>query len=178
MNSPDEDSINEFLNSLVKNDLVKIILIDNKIENANLQIEETKEASLFLFDDSLDVFYHDIQNATKSIYISTNYLKKSAFSKFMQIFKEKVTEGICIKILTKENQTSLQHFDFQNLLGFGISVFYTEKSLQNIIVIDEKILWYGSTTPIGYSEENDCILRINNAKIASSLENEVFFKKD
>ena len=125
----------------------------NKIENENIQIEESKEASLFLFDDSIEVFYHDIQNATKSIYISTNYLKKSAIAKFMQIFKEK-------------------------LLGFGISVYFTEKTLQNVIIIDEQILWYGSTTPIGFSEENDCILRINNAKIASSLENEVFFKKD
>ena len=150
----------------------------NKIENENIQIEESKEASLFLFDDSIEVFYHDIQNATKSIYISTNYLKKSAIAKFMQIFKEKLAEGIYIKIITKENQTSLQHFDFQKLLGFGISVYFTEKTLQNIIIIDEQILWYGSTTPIGFSEENDCILRINNAKIASSLENEVFFKKD
>ena len=60
----------------------------------------------------------------------------------------------------------MQHFDFQKLLGFGISVYFTEKTLQNIIIIDEQILWYGSTTPIGFSEENDCILRINNAKIA------------
>ena len=44
---------------------------------------------------------------------------------------------------------------------------------QRLAVFDEKILWYGSINFLGYSEEEDCSIRICNAEIASAVEAEI-----
>ena len=55
----------------------------------------------------------------------------------------------------------------------GASVFQRENISQRLAVFDEKILWYGSINFLGYSEADDCSIRICNAQIASAVEAEI-----
>lgn len=48
-----------------------------------------------------------------------------------------------------------------------------EELSQNLCVIDEKILWYGSVNYLGFSEKEACCMCICDAKIASEIESEV-----
>lgn len=41
---------------------------------------------------------------------------------------------------------------------------------------DEKVLWYGNINYPGYTEMEECCMRIENAKIASEIEGEVVEK--
>ena len=55
----------------------------------------------------------------------------------------------------------------------GTVVFAKENVSQRLAVFDEKILWYGSISFLGYSEAEDCSIRICNAEIASAVEAEM-----
>ena len=55
----------------------------------------------------------------------------------------------------------------------GIEVHHKEELSQNLCVIDEKILWYGSVNYLGFSEKEACCMRISNVKIASEIESEI-----
>lgn len=55
----------------------------------------------------------------------------------------------------------------------GIEVHYKEELSQNLCVIDEKILWYGSVNYLGFSEKEACCMRISDVKIASEIEGEI-----
>ena len=55
----------------------------------------------------------------------------------------------------------------------GAVVSGKENITQRLAVFDEKILWYGSINFLGYSEEEDCSIRICNAEIASAVEAEM-----
>ena len=55
----------------------------------------------------------------------------------------------------------------------GIEVHPKEELSQNLCIIDEKILWYGSVNYLGFPEKEACCMRIYDAKIASEIESEV-----
>ena len=55
----------------------------------------------------------------------------------------------------------------------GAFVSGKENITQRLAVFDEKILWYGSINFLGYSEAEDCSIRICNAEIASAVEAEM-----
>lgn len=56
------------------------------------------------------------------------------------------------------------------LEAVGIKVFEKEEFCQKASVIDEKILWYGNVNFLGYTENEECCLRIVEPKIASDIE--------
>ena len=55
----------------------------------------------------------------------------------------------------------------------GVFVSEKENITQRLAVFDAKILWYGSINFLGYSETEDCSIRICNAEIASAVEAEM-----
>ena len=55
----------------------------------------------------------------------------------------------------------------------GVTVSAKENVSQRLAVFDEKTLWYGSINFLGYSEADDCSIRICNAQIASAVEAEI-----
>ena len=51
----------------------------------------------------------------------------------------------------------------------GITVTQTENLSQRIAIIDDRILWYGSINLLGFIEEDDCIMRLENPKIVGEV---------
>lgn len=133
-----------------------------------------EEAILFSFEESVNIFNKDIQSAQESIYISATSIKMSSLYQFAALIKKKITEGVKINLLIKEKIETKK--DFSIMGNVGINCIIKDNLSQNLVIIDEKILWYGSTTHLGFSDDTDCFLRIVNAKIASKLENDVFLK--
>jgi len=41
---------------------------------------------------------------------------------------------------------------------------------QKIAIIDEKVMWYGNINYLGYTETEECSMRIMDSKIASEIE--------
>ena len=58
----------------------------------------------------------------------------------------------------------------QLLENIGIRVEEKDDLSQKIAIIDEKVLWYGNINYLGYTEMEECCMRIEDAKIASEIE--------
>lgn len=57
--------------------------------------------------------------------------------------------------------------------SIGIRVIEQENISQKITIIDGKIIWYGNINFLGYTENEECCMRIVDNKIASEIESEI-----
>ena len=101
----------------------------------------------------------------KSAVICSPYLSKTEVQKFLPLVPKILSNGCKIFITTKLHEDK----DLQKKQQPYIDMF----EAAGAVVFDEKILWYGSIDFLGYSEAEDCSIRICNAEVASAVEAEI-----
>ena len=140
---------------------------------------DTQKGTLFSASDYSDTFKTDCLSAQKQIYISSPYLIKSAVQNTILNLQPLVQKGVKILVATrKEKPTQKDKIEKQtaliNLLEqSGITVTKAENLSQRIAIIDDRILWYGSINLLGFVEEDDCIMRLENPKIVGEILTEI-----
>lgn len=140
---------------------------------------EDKESKIFSNEDEelKVIFTEDIVHAKKRIIVSAPYLSKKEVQDFIWIASKVMLNGVQVIVFvkkadTKEKQKKQVGFVL-NMENEGFKVRQKEELSQNLCVIDEKILWYGSVNYLGFSDKEACCMRICDAKIASEIESEV-----
>ena len=136
---------------------------------------DTQKGTLFSASDYYDSFKTDCLSAQKQIYISSPYLIKSAVQNTILNLQSLVQKGVKIFVTTRlENSAQTDKTEKQRALitildQAGITVNQTENLSQRIAIIDDRILWYGSINLLGFVEEDDCIMRLENPKIVGEI---------
>lgn len=118
----------------------------------------------------LPVITKDMLAAKKSLFISSPYLTKSAVMKFIPLVSKLIVLGVKIFIVTKERPETAREKVLplvEQLKNLGCAVRDLPDLSQRCTVIDEKLIWYGSTDILGWVEEDDCMLRFEDVKIAA-----------
>lgn len=135
--------------------------------------KETVPSKLYSADDYKPDFIQDCINAKKSTLIYSPYLSKTEVQKFLLLIPKIISNGCKIFITTRlhedESRQKKQQQYIDMLKTVGAAVSAKENITQRLAVFDEKILWYGSINFLGYSEAEDCSIRICNAQIASAV---------
>ena len=138
---------------------------------------ETRPSKLYSTGDYKTDFIQDCLNARKSVVICSPYLSKTEVQKFLPLVSKIFSCGCKIFITTRvyedEERRKKQQLYIDMLEIAGAVVSGKENITQRLAVFDAKILWYGSINFLGYSEKEDCSIRICNAEIASSVEAEM-----
>lgn len=111
----------------------------------------------------------DIADAKHSIIISSPRLYRVKNNELLPLLKELSAKGVDISIITSKEDSGQQHL---SCLGLQVSI-KTSLSLCAVI-IDKKTVWYGSVNVLGYSSEEDNLLKIQDAKLATELLNVLF----
>ena len=116
-------------------------------------------------------------NAKSKIIITAPYLSKTETLTFVLLTAKKIAEGVTIIVYVKkasdETKNNKLKACIQLLENIGIRVEEKDDLSQKIAIIDEKVLWYGNINYLGYTEMEECCMRIEDAKIASEIEGEV-----
>ena len=145
--------------------------------DSNSVQNEAAPSKLYSANDYATDFIQDCMNAKKSAIIYSPYLSKTEVQKFFPLVPKIISNGCKIFITTKlhedEGRRKKQQPYIDMLETAGTVVFAKENVSQRLAVFDEKILWYGSISFLGYSEAEDCSIRICNAEIASAVEAEM-----
>ncbi|MCR4955022.1 MAG: DEAD/DEAH box helicase family protein [Treponema sp.] len=145
-----------------------------KLEKEVLSDDMSK---LYSKEEYLLDFEKDITNAKSKIIITAPYLSKNEVQTFVLLTATKIAERISIHILvrkiTDESKEKKQSTCIQLLENIGIRVELKEDISQKIAIIDEKVLWYGNVNYLGYTEMDECCMRIANTRIASEIEGEI-----
>ena len=127
-------------------------------------------------------FIKDCISAKKSVVVCSPYLSKTEVQKFSDFVPNILSCGCKIFITTKlhtdEGRRKKQRSYVKMLEAAGAVVSAKENISQRLAVFDEKIVWYGSIDFLGYSEEEDCSIRICNPEIASAVEAEIIRAND
>ena len=138
---------------------------------------ETLPSKLYSTGDYKTDFIQDCISAKKSVVICSPYLSKTEVQKFLSLVPKIHSCGCKIFITTRvhedEGRRKKQQPYIDMLETAGAVVSGKENITQRLAVFDAKILWYGSINFLGYSEEEDCSIRICNAEIASAVEAEM-----
>ena len=135
------------------------------------------ESKLYTTEDYKSDFQKDILSATSKIIISVPYLSKSEVQYFVLTTTPLLVKGVNIQILLRkpDDETKKKKLEpcIKMLENVGVKVIQLEAVSQKISIIDEKILWYGNINFLGYTENEECCMRIVDNKIASEIEAEV-----
>ena len=145
----------------------------NISENAEIQ----KESKLYSAEDYKSDFQKDILSAASKIIISVPYLSKSDVQNFVLSSTTLLVKGVCIQIIVRKQEDEAKRKKSEPCIemfeNIGIRVIEQENISQKITIIDEKIIWYGNINFLGYTENEECCMRIVDNKIASEIESEI-----
>ena len=145
--------------------------------NTSDNVETNTESKLYSAEDYKSDFQKDILSATSKIIISVPYLSKSEVQDFVLSSTALLEKGVNIQIFlhNPDDESKQKKLEpcIRMLENIGINVIERENVSQKITIIDEKILWYGNINFLGYTENEECCMRIVDDKIASEIEVEV-----
>ena len=145
----------------------------NISENAEIQTE----SKLYSAEDYKSDFQKDILSADSKIIISVPYLSKVNVQEFVLSSTALLVKGVNIQILIRKQDDDAKQKKIapciSMLENIGIKVKKQENISQKITIIDEKIMWYGNINFLGYTESEECCMRIVDNKIASEIEAEI-----
>ena len=145
--------------------------------NISENAETATESKLYSAEDYKSDFKKDILSATSKIIISAPYLSKSEVQDFVLTSTVLITKGVNIQIILRKQDDETKKKKLAPCIKMienaGIKVIEQENVSQKITIIDEKILWYGNINFLGYTENEECCMRIVDYKIASEIEAEV-----
>jgi len=128
----------------------QIRLKQYKKEEYNVIDENDRPELLYNYSNYSLQLYDDISNA-KNVYLLFNYYKEERLNKILELNDN-------IEIITDEEINS--------------NVKITkEHSPINTIIIDNRIIWYGSVNPFAYAKKDDTILRIVDEEYAKEMIN-------
>lgn len=153
-----------------------------KSETCSENIKENDVVSkLFSMQDYRPIFEKDIVGTKNRIIITAPYLSISETQTFTLLASKLLTNGVGIQIFVRKPDDEWKFKKLQTCLNLlenaGITVIQKENVSQKIAIIDEKVLWYGNINFLGYSETEECAMRIVNLAIASEIEGEILQSK-
>lgn len=123
----------------------------------------------------LPAYEQDLQNVKKEILIVSPYLQSGRIKQFIKLISPAVLRQVSIVVMTrptgeyKEKDRISAENNLRTLREYGITV--TEKSgiSARFCVIDQKTVWYGSVNFLGFSSEEDSVMRLADEEIAGRL---------
>lgn len=139
--------------------------------------DEEKQTANAIFDSEsyLPVYEKDLLQARKSIYIASPGLNKTKVLRLISLLEERQTAGVIVTVLTlpAENYPQARIEPTKALLAMltaaGIYVVPQSDLHTRFAVIDQKIVWYGSTNLLSRDKEDDGLMRICSRDIALEL---------
>ena len=142
---------------------------------------EEKQTVNTIFDSEsyLPVYEKDLMQARKSIYIASPGLNKNKVRRLIALVEEQQTAGVIATVITQPAesypQTRVEPTKALQtaLTAAGIYVVPQPDLHTHFAVIDQEIVWYGSTNLLSRDKEDDGLMRICSRDVALELLEEI-----
>ena len=142
---------------------------------------EEKQTVNAIFDSEsyLPVYEKDLMQARKSIYIASPRLNKNKVRRLIALVEEQQSAGVIVTVITQPAesypQTRVEPTKALQtaLTAAGIFVVPQPDLHTHFAVIDQEIVWYGSTNLLSRDKEDDGLMRIGSRDVALELLEEI-----
>lgn len=115
----------------------------------------------------------DLENASKSLFISAPYLNKKRLSHLKPLLESATQRGISVTIVvskpTKTDYVRPFEEEVAALREIGCTVTVCNERSSALAIIDEHIVWYGTIPLLAFPKTDDCSLRFESSEVAYDL---------
>ncbi len=123
----------------------------------------------------IDFLYPNIRKPAKPVQLERKMVEagftiaRDTLTEVVKMFKEDLLE---IEFITRQVGASGKgYLDIPGIAqSLDILIQPSADFHCNAVIIDQRILWYGSLAPLGFVHENDSIMRIESAKLSMDME--------
>jgi type I site-specific restriction endonuclease len=139
---------------------------------------------IFDADEYMSPMLIDIEAAEKEVVIASPFLTGRNVTAVMPTLSGKMINDVIVTIVTKPIEEYAEKYrtavakNIERLSEAGVKIVTESELHQRFVVIDRRIVWYGSVNPLGYSGKDDNIMRLDGADVAVSLLKQRFGKAE
>ena len=141
------------------------------------EVVDKQEVSNSIFDgiSYWEVFEKDVLSVEKSIVISSPFLSSRKVGWLVSLSETLQKRGVTIKLLALSPEAYPEdgrehHKELPNqLVASGIEVNLQNRYHERYAVIDQSLVWYGSTNLLSNGSEDHGLMRLVSPKIAAEL---------
>ena len=110
--------------------------------------------------DYREKYHEDIRSAVKSIVISSPKINVNMLRSFHPV----IPDGVEFTVITSSEFTK-----DSSMISEDINVIHRDNTHQIFTVIDDRIVWYGSISPLMKSYDGAAVIRLVNTSLAGKL---------
>ena len=144
-------------------------------------INEKKDVrAIYSYDNYSEAFENDLIEADERIVISSPDLTRNKVERIIDILSDTQQRGVSVTVVTNEPDNSLLNNSdlsielIAMMKNYGINVIEKEYVEERFAVIDNNIVWHGSTNLLGKEDVEDNLIRVKDERAASELLEIVF----
>ena len=118
----------------------------------------------------------DMENAKHSIVVFSGFITQERAAQMGDLFRQKIAQGVKVRCVTRppnrngtipeeQGRTALTALE-----ALGITVDLRNDIHEKVVLIDNKIVWFGSLNPLSHTPRtSELMARVDNAGVASHL---------
>ena len=110
--------------------------------------------------DYREKYHEDIRSAVKSVVISSPKINVNMLRSFHPV----IPDSVEFTVITSSDITQ-----FSSALSDNINVIHRDNTHQIFTVIDDRIVWYGSISPLMKNYDGAAVIRLMNTPLAGKL---------
>lgn len=141
----------------------------------NISAEKQEAAAIYDFENYLEVFERDLQEAEKDIIISSPQMNRKKVYWMISLLKERQEAGVKVTIVTwhpdyykyGKSEVRMELMDLLRNTGFEIQLM--EESCEHFAVVDQNIVWYGNMNFLSKEDMEDNLMRVVSRDIAAEI---------
>ncbi|MDR1897008.1 MAG: DEAD/DEAH box helicase family protein [Prevotellaceae bacterium] len=119
------------------------------------------------------VIKNDFAETKKEILIVSPFLRKKRIQTILEWLKEPLQKGILITVITRPPESYKDSKLIQEcivLLQSVVSVIIKPNIHQKYIIIDNRLVWYGSINLLSFGSSEESVMRLESRELAAELE--------
>jgi septal ring factor EnvC (AmiA/AmiB activator) len=125
-------------------------------------------SSLWKEDEFHSGLRHDLEHSNRYVIIMSPFITRERLQTYVDVFRAKVEQGIKWEVVTRPpyQQGMSDKNDigkmFSYLAQIGIKVTQKRSMHQKVIVIDGRVVWFGSLNPLSHRNTRELMFRLEN----------------
>lgn len=126
-----------------------------------------------------DSYIADLDHSSKEIVISAPSLQKAKLDELITGLSKRQAAGVVVTVVVKplaevtERTARAHHNNIVRLHSAGIITMEIPNLSVCLTVIDQHILWYGGINPLGYTNEEESSIRVDDSDTAAGVLNSI-----
>jgi len=145
--------------------------IGYKILSAHNQAD--KFSMIYDANSFVPIMKNDFTEAKKEILIVSPFLRKKRIDVILEWLKEPLQAGISVIVVTRPLESYKEQKQIKECIEYlrsFVTVVEKPNIHQKFILIDNRLVWYGSINLLSYGSSEETIMRLESRELAGELE--------